>query len=62
MPDQPIFIDSDDSNEDIPNKTLSKVLKLSSDFPILSSPTKSEDIIIEGLEALNSIRDYSRLE
>ena len=38
-----------------------KALKLSNDFPILSSSTRnrSEDIIIARLEALNSIGNYS---
>lgn len=61
-PDQPIFIDSDDSDEDVPDETPSKVPKLSGDFPVLSSPTESEDVVMEGLEALNSVGDYSGLE
>ena len=41
-----------------------KALKLSNDFPILSSSiyNKSEDIIIAGLEALDSVRNYSSRE
>ena len=37
-----------------------KALKLSNDFPVLSSSAynKSEDIIIAGLEALDSVRNY----
>ena len=63
-----IYNDSDDSNdsnnEDISNKTLSKVLKLSNDFPILSPTTcnRREDTITARLDALNSIRDYNKLD
>ena len=63
--DQPIYIDSNDSdNENVLDETPSKILKLSSDFPVLSPSARprSEDIVIARLEALDSIRDYTKIE
>jgi hypothetical protein len=63
--DQPIYIDSNDSNnKNVLDETPSKILKLSSDFFVLSPSTctRSEDVVIARLEALDSIRDYTKME